>query len=388
LKRVVFLAAICGLALGGGGCGSLPDVTNVVDLRVLAVKCEPAGFLVNLNDPGGFMADPNGADPATFTAKITALVADPLVPGGMLTVSSAVGCPDYIDTITSATGQGTKLCPPASAVSGLPDQIAKELATTTIVPPDMPVVVMPTPTSDIQFEPAVSFGLRPDQVAAFFSPTPTGIPQLDKSIVYNRDFSLPAIVNLSFDINGEHAVAIKNVVYWPDLSGTPDVPGMERVNTNPTLAGVLLYKRRNKDTGDPEDLWPDANPTISISAGDKLFVQPDYLPHDTYPGAADTNYPLRVNNTATDPDTVETKIVPTELIRFQFYTTVGSFTPDEQESELRPFLAPGSRLHTDAEYVLPKASDVITFGKVWIWVVTHDERAGSDWFQTWITLAP
>jgi hypothetical protein len=363
-----------GLALGGAACGNLPDVTTVKDLRVLAVRCEPAGFLVDLDDPGG-------ASAASLTAQITALVVDPLAPGGMLTVS-AVGCPDYIDTITSATGQGTKLCPPASATSQIPDPLGMELATTTIVPADMPAVVSPTMGNDIVYEPAVSFGLRPDQIGAFFSPTPYGIPQLDTSVAYNRDFSLPAIVNLNFDINGEHAVAIKNVVYWPrlDPAQTP--------NTNPTLAGVLLYRHRNADTGDPEDPWPDANPTLSISAGDKLFVQPDYLPHTGYAGAADTNYLLRVRNTETDPDTVETKVVPRELIRFQFYANAGTFSPAMQQSELEPFLAPGSRLHTDSEYNLPTVSELPPDGKVTIWVVTHDERAGSDWFPTTITVVP
>ena len=73
------------------------------------MKCEPAGFLVNLDDPGM-------ATDAELKATLTALVVDPTGAGQELTVS-AVGCPDYIDTITSATLQGSKLCPPASATS-------------------------------------------------------------------------------------------------------------------------------------------------------------------------------------------------------------------------------------------------------------------------------
>lgn len=372
MKRVVFAAVVSGLALGGAGCGELPDVTTVTDLRVLAVKCEPAGFLVDLDRPGS-------ASASAYTAQITALVADPLAPDGMLTIS-AVGCPDYIDTITSATGQGTSLCPPASATSQIPEPLGSELATTTIIAPDMPLVVPATPGADIMFQPTIGFGLRPDQVGAFFSPTPTGIAQLDQSIAYNRDFGLPAIVNLNFDINGEHAVAIKNVVYWPKLD-----PG-EQPNTNPTLAGLIFYKHRNADTGDPEDPWPDPNPTLSISAGDKLFVQPDYLPGPGYAGAADQNYLLRVKNTQTNQ--VETQIVARELIRFQFYTTAGRFSPAEQQSELDPLLSSGSRLHTDSEYVLPKASELPADGQVRIWIVTHDERAGSDWLSTTITVMP
>ena len=69
MKRVALLiAASCGLALGGGGgCGELPDPTAVVDLRVLAVKCEPAGFLVDLDHL-------ERASQMDYTARVTALV--------------------------------------------------------------------------------------------------------------------------------------------------------------------------------------------------------------------------------------------------------------------------------------------------------------------------
>ena len=45
-------------------------------------------------------------------------------------------------------------------------------------------------------------------------------------------------------------------------------------------------------------------------------------------------------------------------------------------------------LHTDSEYNLPKASELPADGKVTIWIVTHDERAGSDWRSTTITVVP
>ena len=48
------------LALGAGACGELPNESTVQDLRVLGVKCDPAGFLVNLDDPGA--ATRGGAD--------------------------------------------------------------------------------------------------------------------------------------------------------------------------------------------------------------------------------------------------------------------------------------------------------------------------------------
>jgi hypothetical protein len=378
LRRFAVIAVILGLALGGAGCGELPDVTTVKDLRVLAVKCEPAGFLVNLDDPGG--TKPGGATQADYTAQITALVADPLAPGGTLAIS-AVACPDILDTITAATGKATKTCSPPPTTPPAAGTPEFYLSTTTIVPSDMPLSVPPTPGMDYVWQPTLSYGLRTDQVGAFFTLTGADAT-LDKAIQYNRDFGVSAIVNAAFDINNEHALAIKNVVYWPRLDPN------QQPNTNPTLAGILLYQHRDKDTGDPVDPWPDQNPTLSISAGDKLFVAPDYLPGPGYAGAADQNYLLRVNNTATDPDTVDTKVVERELIRFQFYATAGTFSPEQQQSEVDPILAPGTRLHTDSEYGLPKASELPPDGKVTIWVITHDERAGSDWMSTTITVVP
>ena len=89
--------------LGAGACGDLDNITTVKDLRVLAVKSEPAGFLVPLDDPGSL---------TNTTATLTALVVDPLRPSDILTLTGEA-CPDYIDTITAASGQSSKLCPRA-----------------------------------------------------------------------------------------------------------------------------------------------------------------------------------------------------------------------------------------------------------------------------------
>jgi len=365
LKLVAVLAAVLATA---AACGDLPDPSTVQDLRVLAVRCDPAGILVNLDDPGAAM-------PADLTAQMTALVVDPLGNSQEVTFS-AVGCPDYIDTITSATLQGSKLCPSASVTSQIPEPIGSKLATTTIIAADMPQSAPPLEAGGIEYNPMLAFGLRPDQVGAFFSPMTTGIPQLDQSVAYNRAFGLPAIVNLNFDLNGEHAEAIKRVVYWPDI-GQP-------VNKNPTLDGINLYRHRDDATGNPINLidpMTDPEPTISISAGDHLYVDPDYLQS----GAVES-YILQVRN----PDTgqIEQKAIPRELVRFQFFTTAGTFSPIEQASELDPALS-GGTLHTDSEYNLPAAEEVPAGGlTVLIWIVTHDERAGTDWSKRVIRVVP
>jgi len=357
------ITAVCGLALAAGACGELPNPTTVQDLRVLAVKCEPAGFLVDLENPGG-------ASQAALTAQITALVIDPLG-GGQEMAVSAVGCPDYIDTITSATQQGTKLCPPASATSMIPDPIGKNLAT---APAPGPPTAAPIAPYGIEYNPMVSFGLTPEQIGAFFSPTPFGVPAIDQSIAYNRDFGLPAIVNLTFDLAGEHAVAIKNVVYWPRLDAA------QQPNQNPTLDAIRFFTQRDPTTGDPfNEIDPavDPVPTVSVGAMTKLYVQPAYSDTAAEP------YLLKEKNV--DTGVVETRMIERELLRFQFYATAGTFDPEMQFSERNPFT---DVFHTDSEYVLPKPEKIPADGIVTFWIVVHDERAGSNWASRTIRVVP
>lgn len=377
------VATVSVLALGAAACGELPDPSNIVDLRVLAVKCEPAGFLVNLDDPGM-------ATDAELEATLTALVVDP-TGGGQAIEVSAVGCPDYIDTITSATLQGSKLCPPASAVSQLPPDIASVLATrdATAMTPAAPVA-----DGSNEYNPTVKFGLTSEQIAAFFTLGRTPIPEVEQSIKYNQDFGLPAIVNLSFSLNGQNAVAIKRVVYWPRLrdEDKPDPTVVQVPNQNPYLGEpgnpavpeIRFYRHRDELTGTPDQPLPDdVEPMISIAAGDKLYVEPNYLP------AATESYLLRVNNPDRPVgDQVETKVVDRELLRFYFYATAGRLEPLMQFSELNPVLTSGT-LHTDAEWLpLLKPDAVPPNGRVTIWIVVQDERAGTAWAKRTVNVVP
>jgi hypothetical protein len=362
LKLAIALVSL--LALGAGACGELPNETTVQDLRVLGVMCEPAGFLVNLDDPGS-------ATEAELTATLTALVVDPIGGGQELTVMG-VGCPDYIDTITSATEQGSKLCPPASTTSQIPEPIGSKLAT---APASGPPTASPIVPDGIEYNPTLSFGLRPDQVGAFFSPTPTGVPLLDASVALNRDFGLPAIVNLTFGLGSERVEAIKRVVYWPRLDPA------QQPNKNPTMGGVRLYRHRDDATGNPiDEIDPvaDPTPTVSVSAMDKLYVQPAYGPEIA------ESYLLRVKNVETMQ--IETRTIDRELVRFYFYASpAGTFDPEVQFSEENPITMV---FHDDSEYVLPKPEKIPADGKVTIWIVAHDERAGTAWVSRTINVVP
>ncbi len=376
------MALTAALGLVGAACGDLDDVTTVKDLRVLAVKSEPAGILVDLDHPEA-MAQ------ADLNATLTALVVDPLGNARTLTYTAA-GCPDYLDTITAATGTQSKLCPSPEATSQLPAPIGPALMTTIIIPTDAPASVEPQPPMPppsppppvplIEYYPTVTFGLTSSQIGLFFQPGATGIPILDQSIAYNRDFGLDAIVNFYFTLGAESAAAIKRVVYWPRLAAD------QQPNHNPEMNPLRFFKRRNLETGDPEDEWP-ANeiPTVSISAEDELYVLPSVGAVQT-PGGPE-QYLLRVKNTQTMQ--IETVVVDRELLVYQFYATAGTFTPDQRQSELSPvYSSSGGRVHVDGQYVLPRSEDRPADGRVTIWVTVRDERTGTGWAHGVIQVDP
>ena len=108
----------------------------------------------------------------------------------------------------------------------------------------------------------------------------------------------------------------------------------------------------------------------------------------TTPDAVES-YQILVQNTDTEDVRDRDAVVDRELIRFYFYTSRGKFDPELQFSELSPILT-GGTLHTDSEWLPPtKPEDLPTGGEiVTIWLVTHDERAGTDWASRTILLAP
>lgn len=362
------LAAALALALGA--CGNLDDVTNVHDLRVLAIKSDPAGFLVPLDDPSSL---------TDTTATLTALVVDPQRPSDILTLSGEA-CPDYIDTVTAASGQSSKLCPSRALTDGLPPPLNTALATTELPPG----TAVPVNTSTIEYDPKVVFGLTPDQLGLFFSPTPTGDPTIDQAVQYNRDFSFDALVNLTFDLGGESASAIKRVVYWPLLPPDlvpPDTAcsGLQVANKNPDLEGIDFF--RHRVDGVPMDEISDTSMATLSVATDTLFVQPSFNEFAT------EKYLLRVKNAETGM--VETQCRQ-ELLTFQFFATAGTFSPAERTSELSPVLTTPDNGHIpiDAQWNMPKADQIPADGIVTIWVVARDERAGASFLSRKVMLTP
>lgn len=121
-------------------------------------------------------------------------------------------------------------------------------------------------------------------------------------------------------------------------------------------------------------------PTLSIAAKDELFVQPAYDP------ASIEHYLLRVQNFETG--TIETQCRH-ETLTFQFFATAGTFGPEQRSSELPIVLSSGDgKVHLDSQWSPPKAADLPADGKVTIWVVVRDERAGASWTSRSFTITP
>jgi hypothetical protein len=362
--------AIAALAPALSACGNLDDVTTVKDLRVLAVRSDPAGFLVPLDHPE-LLTD--------TTATLTALVVDPQRPSDILTLTGEA-CPDYIDTITAASGQSSKLCPGRDVTSQFPPPFDKDLATTELPPG----TAVPSSSSMIEYDPQVVYGLSPDALADFFVPSATSAmyPPINQAILYNRDFSLDAIVSLTFTLGAETASALKRVVYWPLLppelipAGT-DCSAIQMPNQNPALVGVSLF--RHRVDGIPMDPLQGGGPLSA--ANDELYVEP------AFDATATEHYLLRVRNA--DTGMIETQCRK-ELLTFQFFATAGTLSPAERTSELPPFLTTPANGHIpiDSQYHPPKPDALPAGGNVTIWIVARDERAGASWTSRTFVLAP
>ena len=253
--------------------------------------------------------------------------------------------------------------------------------------------VAPVADGSSEYNPTVRFGLTPEQIAAFFTLGRTPIPEVEQSIKYNQDFGLPAIVNLSFNLNGQNAVAIKRVVYWPRLrdEDKPDPTVVQEPNKNPYLGDpndplvpeIRFYSHRDEITGNPDQPLPDdVEPTISIAAGDKLYVEPNY------PTAVES-YLLRVSNPDRPvDDRIETQGGRARAVAILFLCDGRQARTPDAVQRAQSGLTSGM-LHTDAEWLpLLKPTAVPADGQVTIWIVVQDERAGTAWAKRTVNVVP
>ncbi|MFL5307544.1 MAG: hypothetical protein ACJ8F1_20160 [Polyangia bacterium] len=364
------LAVLAVATVAAIGCGNLDDVTTVKDLRVLAIQAQPPGFLVDVSDPG------SGAD-ADWQATVTALIVDPTGLNQTVQVTSALGCPDYLDAITAATGTATRVC--SSNPVDVPDPtLQATLASTPLVPPSGQSVD-PTPDGGFTFLPTFQYGLSTNQLALLFAAPNTGNAQIDAVLANNRTFGLDAITSFAFSRGDQTVQAIKRIVYWPKLD--PAVYPGQTPNQNPAISDVAFFASRNSATGQPEDpLAAGTVPELSLARADKLYVLPAAATAETY-----TFYEK-------DRQSGAGTIVATsaeELLRYDFFATAGTFSPAERQSKPSAlFTSPDGQVHLDSQYNPPDQNKLPSDGNVTIWIVVHDERAGVGWISRTVRVVP
>jgi hypothetical protein len=361
--------ALLGAALLCASCGNLDDVTTVKDLRVLAIQAEPAGFLVDLDAPGA------GSD-ADWQATLTALVVDPTGASQTVEIPAALGCPDYLDAVTAATGTTTRVCSPTPV--NVPDPTLQAALASTPLVPASGLSVAPTSDGGFTFLPTFQYGLSTTQLALLFGSPDTGVAPVDTALANNRTFGLDAITSFTFTRGDQTVQAVKRVVYWPRLD--PAQYPNQAPNQNPVISDVTFFKSRNSATGEPEDPYTAGEiPELSLSGGDKLYVLPAPATAETY-----TFYKK-------DQDHGGAIVAATaqELLRYDFFATAGTFSPAERQSQLSPLVtSPDGQVHLDSQYNPPAAKDLPADGNVTLWIVVHDERAGAGWITKTIRVVP
>jgi hypothetical protein len=89
-----------------------------------------------------------------------------------------------------------------------------------------------------------------------------------------------------------------------------------------------------------------------------------------------------------EANTIETQCRH-EILTFQFFATAGTFEFEQRQSELPIVLSSGDgKVHLDSRWNPPKATELPADGKVTIWVVARDERAGATWTSRTFTITP
>jgi hypothetical protein len=262
----------------------------------------------------------------------------------------------------------------------IPDPTLKAALSSTSLVPDDGLTVSASGDDHFSFQPTFQYGFTTSQLALFFSSASTGNAAIDEVLANNRTFGLDAITSFTFTRAGQTAEAIKRVVYWPKID--PAIDPNQTANANPEISDVTFFRVRNDMTGFPEMPYAAGEvPEISLTRGDKLYVLP------VSPDGTAEEYTFYEKDHDMGGAIVATKA--TELLRYNFFATAGTFSPAGRRSKLSPFFtSPDGKVHLDSEYNPPKEKDLPADGNVTIWIVVHDERAGVGWITRRIRVVP
>jgi hypothetical protein len=357
LKRLLLV----GLLLLGCAQG-FDNETNVKDLRILAVPADPPELLID-GGPMSMAAElcptPDvlkglKAELATHlsahalpTMTLHPLVVDPQGNGRPVHYR-AVACVSPTGGVDEEGGGGNMM------PGGVRQTIGRGAC-----PDNAPLLAegdaSPAPGSlTPKFE--VPLPLNPDLLVAGLGQDPLGLL-----------YGLALTVQVTASAGQEQVVVRKRVLVTARLTAD------QAPNQNPVIPFVSYRKTEN----DPETLYDATQPPM-VHLGDKLRFQPS-------PGIKET-YPTRIGDRHTG--CVHTETV-TEALRFAFFATAGTFSPDSTNTEPSVFRESGPDPHRlESVYEAPKTLLPGQSDLVHVWIVTRDERVGSSYTELTLRLVP
>lgn len=312
------------------------DPTTIKDLRVLAIEADlPETLIDSVPAPLPKSGEDThclltGIPKSLPTVTLRPLIVDPKGAGRSLSIT-AWACPN--DPTSGNTGQpggggvgsarGTinaGPCPPPGPGS----------ATIALDAPD------PSPPGfDFPFAPTPAFA------ASAFTSDPVG-----------TIFGFPIDITLEVAAGGQSVTLLKRVLYVPRL--TPE----QTPNQNPVTPGVLVYARRGDDK-----LALDTATPYPVALGKTLTIEPE-------PAVAE-RYVHQVVKRGTE--TCAQEVVEKETLRYSFYATAGTFTPQGTSSEPFQIFEPGP-VHLESTYHAPTVMP--DDPHVTIFILVRDERGG------------
>jgi hypothetical protein len=374
------------LACGLSACSSFPDVSTVLDLRVLAVKTEPPEVFVKVTglpdastpnaqiDPAALGIDQSSIPPIA----ITPLIVDPRPGAGAITWD-VTACPnDPYGPQPPGSVMGGPMDPGGGANntvgSTLCDDAKVKWTLATGLPANMPHEVQ----------------LTSDQLLAAFKSDVF----LDQYGHPHGGFDLGMPLNFQIDVHEAGAATaplatIKRVTFWAQT--WPD----QTPNEIPAIPSVAVYGDRDPATFElkmPAGTLGATPVPVSLATGKGLWLLPEYhaWTNDMPAGATDEHYRPTVLSREPPYQAIE-GVEADERIRYAFYATAGHFDPPRTVNQLLPGAVGTFRL--EAHYVPPATVAEVppdAAGKhlVTVWVVVRDDRGGESWLEGLIALDP
>ncbi len=375
------------LALGAAACTSFPDVSTVLDLRVLAVQTDPSEEILTID---GLPSDPSvKIDPSALSIDplsilpihVTPLVADPPAAAAGRTVTwSLSACPNvpYGAAPPSAGGAGD---PAGSAGTTVGSTLCTEGAPNTW---------------------PLASGLAADGTADVITLTPAQLLTAFESDVFvdqygnvhgGFDLGMPLNLQLTFNDGAETTTAIKRVLFW-----SHQITADQKVNVIPTILGVTGYVTRDPNTWLPTSplVTLDPKTPTHVMLGKGIYLLPKYTPLPSAGVPPDPNGPTPTPETyvttvlSRDPPYQAIPATETERIRYAFYATAGTFNPPRTVDQNPPGSTPppnatGTTIHLESQYVPPATLDDVPLDAatglhlVTVWIVVRDDRGGESW---------